>query len=246
MVKQTTEGVEGDVGRGGEADERRPERAPDLLAHLKEHPWVVRFRTYLEKHPWNPWHVRFLGMLLLSPACVLAVVFWQVPVAEPLTVSALLVDRVLLVCTALLLPVCVVALAFAPWSWARRGALAGAIVAVALGGSTSLAALRPPIDTLPTRLALAALGGGLVLLFWTQGGLLLSWRGGISIALVLSLLPLIQFWHASSFVPARLNTTVGVVVHVTGKTSKKGSATGEVEVVVRNNGGSGHWSWPLS
>jgi hypothetical protein len=171
--------------------------------------------------------------------CVLAFVFWRVPVAEPLTVSALLVDRVLLVCTVLLLPVCVVAMAFARWSWARRGAVVGAIVAVALGGSTSLAALRPPVNASSTGLALAALGGGLVLLFWTQGGLLLSWRGGFSIALVLSLLPLVQFWHATSFVPARLNTTVGTVVRLTGQTTKKGSATGEVEVVIRNSGGVG-------
>lgn len=215
--------MESDGPRASEADEPRPKRASKLHAYLKEHP-----RT-----------VRFLGLLLLSPACALAVLFWRVPVAEPLTVSALLVDRVLLACTALLLPVCVVAMAFARWSWARRGAVAGAMVAVALGGSTSLAALRPPFDPLPTALALVALGGGLTLLLWTQGGLLLSWRGGVSIALVLSLLPLVQFWHATSFVPARLNTTVGAVVRVTGQMSKKGSATGEVEVVVRNNGGVG-------
>jgi hypothetical protein len=58
-------------------------------------------------------------------------------------------------------------------------------------------------------------------------------------------------------VPAHLNTTVGAEVHVTGQTTKEGNATGEVEVVIRNNGGVGalilaseltlcYWSLPHS
>jgi hypothetical protein len=152
MAERPTEVVEGDARRVGEADERRPERAQKVRAYLKRHPWIQRV----------------LGLILLSPVCVLAVVFWGVPVSEPLTVSALLADRALLLCTALVLPVCVLVLAAGSWRWARLGAVAGAVVAVALGGSTSLAALRPPVDPWPTVLAAAALAGGIGLLSWTQ------------------------------------------------------------------------------
>jgi hypothetical protein len=88
-------------------------------------------------------------------------------------------------------------------------------------------------------LALAALGGGIILLLRTRVHTLLSWRSTLSIAGILALLPIVQFWHATSFVPAHLNTTVGADVKVTGRTTKAGDATGQVEIAVRNSGGVG-------
>jgi hypothetical protein len=215
--------VQSSASSVGTAKEPRPGSVPKLSQYLEDQ---------------GPWPERLLVLLLLTPASVLAVLFWRVPVADPLTASALLVDRVLMASTALV-PICLLAVAAAPWQWARWGAVTGALVAVALGGSTSLAALRPPVDLWPTALTLAALAGGISLLFWTRGKFLLSWRGAISVVGVLSLLPVVQFWHAASFVPAHLNTTVGADVRVTRKTMKSGNATGEVEVIVRNNGGVG-------
>jgi hypothetical protein len=215
------EDVEGDATPVGDMNKPRPGSATNPRGYVKR---------------LSRWPGRLLGLLLLTPACVLAVLFWRVPVADPLTVSALLVDRTLMASTALVLPVCLLAMAVAPWEWAERGAVAGAMVAVALGGSISLAALRPPVDLWPTVLAVLALVGGIGLLIWRQGKLLLSWRGTIPIVGILSLLPLVQFWHATSFVPAHLNTTVGTDVKVTGQTMKGGSARGEIEVTVRNNG----------
>jgi len=140
MAERLTEGVKGDAPGVGGADEDRSERTSKLGVYLRKR---------------RPWTQRFLGLILLSPAFALAFVFWRVPVTEPLTVSALLADRVLLVGTALVLPVCVLALVAGTWQWARRGAVAGATVAVALGFSISLAALRPPVDPRPTVLAMA-------------------------------------------------------------------------------------------
>src|SRR5437868_6373598 len=87
----------------------------------------------------SPWRERMFVLVLLVPGSVLAVLLWQAPATEPITVSALLVDRILQVLTLFVLPAAVLLLIGGPWWLARVAAVAGMIVSVVLGASTSLA-----------------------------------------------------------------------------------------------------------
>lgn len=182
------------------------------------------------------WWARGLSVFLLVPCSVLAVFYWRVPVTDPLTVSALLVDRVLEVSTAFVLPVAVLLLILASSRLASAAAVGGGIVSVVLGTSTSLAALRPPVKAWKTALAVITLVAGIVLLGWMLRRKLSSTRWRVSLLAPLALLPALQFWHATSFVPAHLTTSVGAKVRVTGQVVEGRGARGIVEVDIRNSG----------
>lgn len=65
---------------------------------------------------------RTWAIILLIPGSALAVLLWQAPATESLTVSALLVDRVLQALTLFVLPVAVVLAIGGPW-WLARVAI---------------------------------------------------------------------------------------------------------------------------
>jgi hypothetical protein len=139
------------------------------------------------------WRQRAAALMLLAPTIWLAILFWRVPAANPLTVSALLLDRIAQAITAVALPLAVVGVAVAPWPVARPAALTGGVASVLLGGFVGLAALRPPVNVWPTMLAALALVCGLGLLTWILRRLLASRSWRISLVAPLALLPLIQF-----------------------------------------------------
>jgi len=182
------------------------------------------------------WWQRAVALLLLVPTVWLSILFWAVPASNPLTVSALLLDRILQVATALALPVAVVGVAVAPWPLARPAALAGGIVSVMLGGSAVTAALRPPVEGWTTLLSVLSLVCGLGQLIWMLRRILLARKWRISLLAPLTLLPLVQFWHATSFVPARLTTSITMTAQVTSTQAVGEESRGAVEVGLRNDG----------
>jgi hypothetical protein len=175
-------------------------------------------------------------LVLLVPAGWLAVLFWRVPVHDPLTVSSLLLDRLMQVATAVALPAVVVGVALGPREVARAAALVGGLVSVLLGGCVAAVALRPPVDVAPTLLALLTLACGLGQLAWMLQGSLLSRRWRVSLLALLALLPLLQFWHATSFVPARMTTSVTMTARITMQHAAGDELRGVVEVELRNDG----------
>ena len=184
----------------------------------------------------SPFRPRIVALLLLIPACWLAYLFWRVPVADPLTISALLLDRTLQVCTFLLLPPAGAGVLLAPWPFAQAAAAAGGTVSVLLGGSVALAGTRPPADPLPTGLAILCILTGTVLLVWVFHRVLRTTRWRISLLAPLALLPAVQFWHATSFVPARLTTSMSIEPRVTVQHADANDRFFAVEVQLRNNG----------
>lgn len=132
---------------------------------------MLRFvKDYIEGL--SPRLERMYAILLLIPGSVLAVLLWQVPVTESLTVSALLIDRVLQALTLFVLPVAMLLVIGGPWWLARVALVAGMIVSVVLGASTSLAATQPSIIGRHMALALATLLAGIVILL---GHCIKSW-----------------------------------------------------------------------
>jgi hypothetical protein len=184
----------------------------------------------------SPFRPRIVALLLLIPACWLAYLFWRVPVADPLTISALLLDRTLQVCTFLLLPPVGAGVLLAPWPAAQAAAATGGIVSVLLGGSVALAGTRPPADPLPTGLAVLCIVTGAALLVWVFHPVILTTRWKVSLLAPLALLPAVQFWHATSFVPARLTTSMSIDPRVTVQHADAEDRFLVVEVQLRNNG----------
>jgi hypothetical protein len=136
----------------------------------------------------------------------------EVPVKDPLTISALLLDR-LLQLTVLVFPLSLLAVLIAPVQIARLGAVIGSICSASLGGSASLSALgQGPVKSFPTILAVVCLLIGLVVLLVLTHRVLLTakWQQISVVGLLLVILPAIQLWHATSFAPARLTTSMSV------------------------------------
>jgi hypothetical protein len=192
-----------------------------------------------------PWRSRAVALLLMLPAGWLAVLFWRVDFVDPLTVSALVLDRTLEAATVFVLPPAALLTLLAPWTLARLGAAAGGAVSVLLGSSAALAALRPPFDLWPTLLAAVSLFAGVALLVWVLHRTVRPKRLTVSLLAPLALLPGLQFWHATSFVPSRLTASVSVEPRVVVLGLERGAAfqdadgeslRGVIEVAVRNNG----------
>ena len=151
---------------------------------------------------------RLLFFSLMVPNIILSILFRNVKVYDPLTISALLVDRALQIATYIVFPISLVLVLFAPLPMARVGAVAASTCSVLLGGSASLSALRGPVEYFPTGLGLVCAVIGLASLIWLTRKAMLASRWKFSLIGLLALLPLIQFWHATSFVPARLRTSI--------------------------------------
>jgi hypothetical protein len=165
--------------------------------------------------------------------------FWQVSAADPLTISALLLDRMLQVATIVVLPVATLLLLTAAWPVASVAAATAGGVSLVLGASTGLPALRPPADIFPTLMALAATLAGAILLVWTLREKFdtSSWK--LSLLAPLALLPALQFWHSTSFVPGQLTTSVTLEPSATVQRSDGGFLRGVIEVRIRNDGAIG-------
>jgi hypothetical protein len=153
---------------------------------------------------------------------------------DPLTISALLVDRILQITTAILFPISLIIVLLAPVGIARVGAVTASSCSALLGVSASVSALRPPRNGFPTVLALVCLIIGVASLIWLTHNAMLASRWKFSLIGLLALVPFIQFWHATSFVPARLTTSTGLtgaVVQVQGesKSSRRGSIHFEIK-----------------
>jgi hypothetical protein len=177
---------------------------------------------------------RALFLILMVPNMILSILYLAVDVDDPLTISALLVDRVLQITSAIVFPISLVMVLSAPIRIARVGAIIASICSALLGISASVSALRPPIKILPTALAVICAVIGVASLVWLTRKVMLTSRWRFSLIGLLALLPLIQFWHATSFVPARLKTSMGVtsaVVKVHSETKSDRRATVEFELV---------------
>jgi hypothetical protein len=186
----------------------------------------------------------------MLPNIILSILYLLVDVHDPLTVSAFLVDLVLQIATFVVFPVSLIVVLFAPLSIARVGAIIASICSALLGISASLSALQPPRKTLPTILAVVCAVIGVALLLWLTHKVTLAFRWRVSIVGLLSLLPLIQFWHETSFLPARLQTSMSVtrvVLDVRSETEseRRGSIYYElqnltdVDALILTS----HWEW---
>jgi hypothetical protein len=133
---------------------------------------------------------------------------------------------------------------FAPWPYAPAAAATGGTVSILLGGSVALAGSRPPADPLPTGLAVGCTVAGTALLAWVFHRVMLTTRWRASLLAPLALLPAVQFWHATSFVPARLTTSMSIDPRVAVQREDTETLRGAVEVQLRNTAMSARSYWP--
>jgi hypothetical protein len=179
---------------------------------------------------------RWLFLLLMVPNIILSVLYWRVDAKDPLTISALLVDRILEITTAIVFPISLVIVLISPVQIARIGAIGASLCSTILGVSASVSALRPPRERFTTMLALVCLIIGLATLVWLTHKVMFASRWRFSLIGLVALVPLIQFWHATSFVPARLTTSTGLTVAVvTVQGESKSSRRGSIQFDIKND-----------
>jgi hypothetical protein len=177
----------------------------------------------------------------MVPNVILSILFWQVPVEDPLTISALLIDR-LLQLTVVVFPFSLLAVLIAPLRIARLGAVIGSICSASLGGSAALSAWeQEPVKRFPTILAVVCLVIGVVLLLVLTYGVLLTarWQQISVVGVLLVILPAIQLWHATSFAPARLTTSMSVTNLVVKVQSTEKERRGTTQFAVQNGSETG-------
>jgi hypothetical protein len=198
------------------------------LGTLREY-WT-QYRTTL----WS----RLGWLALLIPSVVLAVLFWHVHALDPLTASALVVDRALQVATivgALFLPF----LIFAMGPLRALAATIDAAIGLALGATVATSLLRPPFRLLPSAIALTAAAGALMVLWAFNKDRHFSLSSKLSVGAFTLVFSLVQFWHASSFIPANLNTSVTATPKVLVESADQDSFKGVITIALRNRGGVG-------
>lgn len=154
------------------------------------------------------WWERLVSVLLLTPVLWLSVLLLRVPAGSALTVPALLIDRAILVSTAVVLPVATLLLLVLPAPGARAAAIAGGTVSGIVGLPTAIAALDSPRKILPTALAVASVicGATLLLILLSRSLEGRGWR--LSLIAPLAFLPVVQFWQETDYAPSQLITSV--------------------------------------
>ncbi|WP_448638335.1 hypothetical protein [Geodermatophilus sp. URMC 63] len=138
--------------------------------------------------------------------------------------------------TAVILPVSVILLMVLPNPGARAAAIVGGTVSGIVGLPTALAAIDPPRKTLPTALALASIICALTLLLILLSSSIKGHRWRLSLLAPLSLLPVIQFWQATSYTSSQLITSVTPEVRVVVQTVNAEERKGIVEITLANPG----------
>lgn len=188
---------------------------------------------------WAVREPRLAALALLSPAFGLGVCIARTNPAL-LTTAALLLDYMLLF-WGIFLAVAIISVVVAPWPLAR------ALAVMAAGTSTVVAAvaLLAAFSADPVRwwgvglVALALVASGVFLLFSTRqivaNYVIQRPRLAAVAAGLLALLPLVQFWNATSFVPAHQQTTLGAAVKADGVATGTGT-NGEITVTLTNSG----------
>jgi hypothetical protein len=161
------------------------------------------------------WGIRFrdgrgLFLLLMVPTLILSILYLPNQAYDAPNVSALLLDRVLQVTTAVVFPISLAIVLISPQRIARVGAVLASICSALLGVSASMNAFRPWRDMLPTMLAIICLVIGVGSLVWLTRNVVLAARWRFSLIGLVALLPIIQFWNATSFEPARLDTSMSI------------------------------------
>lgn len=189
------------------------------------------------------WHVvqsslgRRIGTaLLLAPACYLAVRFFQQQPVEPLTFSSLVIDRILEVTVLAAAPCLLGVLVLYPAA-ARIAALAAALVAIALSLTIILAGLlRSGADLAVVAGALVALAGSTAVLVWRGRhiGRIRNAPLAIGAGVLAASLPLLQFLHASAFLPSQTDVAVGQEVSAEVKHEADAELTTEVSYKLTN------------
>jgi hypothetical protein len=182
------------------------------------------------------WRRRVVSILMLVPVLWLSVMLLRVPAGTALTVPALLIDRVVVVSTAVVLPVSVLLLLILPLRGARAAAIVGGVVSGIVGLPTVLAAVDTPRRLLPAALAVASVICGLALMATLLSTSLRGRRWSLSFLAPLSLLPLIQFWQATSYTPSQLVTSLTPAVHVSVQRIDAEERQGVIEVALENRG----------
>ena len=186
----------------------------------------------------TPWSQRLAAVALVGPACILVALFWLQERPEPLTVTALLIGGILWPAT-ILLAVSVVAILAGPWPFARTGSLLAGGLSIALGLATGLA-IRQPVDYLGVTFAVLTMLAGAGLIYLVARAKVTSWelrlpRVAVLLTGILALLPIVQFWHTTSFLPSRLSTNLGATV-TTDAVPMPNGAQGVIKVSITNSG----------
>jgi hypothetical protein len=157
---------------------------------MRERRWSAFAREYR-----RTWRARLASVLLLVPVLWLSILLLRVPAGSALSVPALLIDRLVVVSTAVVLPVAVLLLLVLPVSGMRAAAIVAGTVSGIVGLPTLLAAIDPPRKALPVGLAVLSVVCGLTLIALPLSTSLQSRRWRLSLLAPLSLLPIIQFWQ---------------------------------------------------
>ncbi|MDM7831627.1 hypothetical protein [Cellulomonas edaphi] len=148
------------------------------------------------------WRWRVFGLLL--PAQLVGVALWRQPVLDPLTVTASILDKALLVASTVGALAAVAMLLVHKQKWAFRLGQLAALAAAATSVSVLAAGVRPPRDAPVLVLAAAgAVGAGVGgYWLWTRQptGARVTPSALVASTVAGALLPLLQLWSATSFV----------------------------------------------
>lgn len=190
----------------------------------------------------RPWGERLAGFALLAPAVALCALLWREPPPAHLTLGATMIDTMLLPATFLVV-LSALAILIGTWPISRLAAQLGSALGVALGISMWFAFGHHPLDYVGVAVAVGTVVSSALLLYWcisrSVSSLELRWRHiAVLGSAVIALLPIMQFWHTSSFVPSHLGTTVGATVS-TDFASFAGSTRGTAKLSITNGGGVG-------
>jgi hypothetical protein len=159
-----------------------------------------------------------------------------VEVGPALTVSSLLLNRALQIGVLLQVGGVVALLTGKEGPTAGYGAVIASAASLGLGIIVLLAASPLPARVWPLILALSTGATSTGLLLWLARNLILHRGGRLLIGLTALTLPVAQFWYSSSWLPSKLNSSIGVEVSPIAPSSIKGFKRGVLQVKIVNSG----------
>jgi hypothetical protein len=119
---------------------------------------------------------------------------------------------------------------------ARYGAAIAAGASLSVGFLTLIAGLRPPDRLWPLALSILVIASSTALLIYIARNLIANRSGRLLLALPVILLPLIQFWYSSTWVPAQLHSSVGLEITPLVQAKTKDLRRGVIQVKIANSG----------
>ena len=180
---------------------------------------------------------RWQALVLSLPGVYLSCRFWLQDAIDPLTASALLVDRALQILILLILPAAVFLVAAKPPLALRAGViLAGSCTILGIALFVT-AVIRPPTDQVIALLAAVTTAGSAIPLckLGRRDKVLRTAPAKAAAAAFAIALPLVQFWNGVAFLPSQVEAAYQEEITFDTVADDDGGATTVVRLLARND-----------